>query len=599
MVWMPLAFTTVHAQKADTRDSTRLEKTKGFKLFMGAITRSDDPPVFNLKSESPYLPYAGKIIRRITVKRVGFESTVIDTTQQFQSFIANVANKLHTDTREFVIRNNLFIRVGTPLNPYRVADNERVLRNLNFVMDARILIKRISRNSDSVDLVVMTRDVFTLWGSFEPVSTSQYKFSIQEANAGGMGQRVQVTGLYDGDRNTHFGFEASYQKTNILGSFVDGSIGYSRINTGISVGNENEAGYFFRLSRLLFHPFVRWAGGLELSSYHSTNVFRKPDSLFAQYTYSIYDQWIGYSFGHVNPLTSVWKENRNRRFVAVRAFQQDFSELANVQLTKSDRFAYRSRMTVLGELTFFRQDFYKTQYVAGFGRTEDIPHGYRASITAGWETELGNKRAYLGTEWYYTKVHASGTILTYNIKVAAFLQGSATEDGLLFVNARRFSKIYSIGKKKFRHQMEGGYAWLFNQKVKRGIDINEFNGITGFRADSLVGTQRLTLAEEAVMYTPWKLLGFRLAPLMRIELAMINQTSPLLKRENFFAGISMGFKARNENLIFDTVEARLYIYPNTVESISNVGFSITTQIRVKFPTHLISPPSTVFNPKIL
>ena len=190
----------------------------------------------------------------------------------------------------------------------------------------------------------------------------------------------------------------------------------------------------------------------------------------------------------------------------------------------------------------------------------------------------------------------SGTILTYNVKLASYIQGAASEDGLISLHFRRFSQVYLVGHKKFRHQLEAGYAWLFNQEVKRGISINNLNGIIGFSPDSLVGTQRLTLGEEAVMYTPWRVLGFRLAPLARIDLAMINQTSPLLKKENFFAGVSLGMKARNENLIFDTIEARFYYYPNTVESISHFGFTVSTHIRIKYPTNLVSPPTTVFNP---
>ncbi len=596
ILWSPVA-----AQKPDAKDSSWLQinGNKGMKWLMGTVTRDPgNAPVLHIKSEAPYLPYEGKIIRKIIIRRIGFESTVLDTTQQFQTFIARMANKLHADTREFVIRDNLFIREGIPLNPYRVADNERILRNLNFVMDARILVKRISKNADSVDLVVITRDVFTLYGSFQPLSTSAHKLSMEEANAGGMGQRVRIAALYDADRNSNFGYEALYQKFNVLGSFVDASVGYSRINTGISIGNENEAGYFFRLSRMLFHPFVRWAGGLGISDYNSTNVYTKPDSIFVPYRYTVQDYWVGYSFGHANP-NKVWKENRNRRFVAVRAFEQHFSGLPDFELSEPDRFAYRSRESFLAELTFFRQDFYKTQYVAGFGRTEDIPYGYRASFTTGWETELGNRRTYLGSQVYYTAIQNSGTILTYQVKLAAYIQGAATEDGLLSLHFRRFSQVYPLGKKMIRHQIETGYSWLFNQRVKRGMDINDINGITGFMPISLVGTHRLTLAEEVVMYTPWRLFGFRIAPVMRIDLAMINQVSPLLRKENFFAGISMGVKARNENLIFNTIEARVYFYPNTVESISHVGFNLTTHIRLKYPTNLVSPPATVFSPNPL
>ena len=560
------------------------------------ITRDpvDDPPAFNVKSEDAYRPYAGKIIRKILIRRIGFESTVLDTTRSFQTFVSKAANALHADTKEFVIRDNLFIREGKPLNPYRVADNERTLRSLSFILDSRILVKPISKKSDSVDLIVITRDVFSLGGSFEPQFPSKYKAIVQDINAGGMGQRIQLAGLYDINRRPRIGYEWLYQKTNVMGSFVDASLGYTVINTGSSFGNENENAFYFRLNRPLFHPFARWAGGLELSNNVSKNVYNKPDTIFASYRYTIQDYWMGYSFGQKKLPTDL-KENRNRKFVALRGFQQYFVNPPSVELREPDRYVYRTRVSVLAQLTFFRQDFYKTQYVVGFGRTEDIPYGYRISFTTGWEKELGNMRSYLGSEMYYNKIQPSGTILTYNVKLASYWRGRRAEDGLFSVNFKRFSQLHQIGRMKVRHQIETGYAWLFNQKIKRGIDIRDVNGIVGFSPDSLVGTQRITLSEEAVVFTPWKMLGFRLAPIGRIDLAMINQKSPLLRKENFFTGISVGLRARNENLIFDTIEARIFFYPKTVERVQHFGFNVSTNFFIKYPTNLINKPATVFN----
>ena len=252
-------------------------------------------------------------------------------------------------------------------------------------------------------------------------------------------------------------------------------------------------------------------------------------------------------------------------------------------------------MSLLAQLTFFRQDFYKTQYVAGFGRTEDIPYGHRVSFTAGWERESGNTRPYLGSELYYNKILANGSILTYVAKLASYWNSGCSEDGLLSVDFKRFSQVYQMRTMKVRHQIEIGYAWLFNQHIKRGIDIRDLNGIIGFSPDSLVGTQRLTLNEEVVVYTPWKLLGFRLAPISRIDFAMINRKSPLLRKENLYTGISLGIRARNENLIFNTIEARVYYYPKTVERVHHFGFIISTNFAIKYPTNLVNKPATVFN----
>jgi len=585
-------------KKQEKKDTSKwINRNKVAKEFLGFITHDpvDNHPVLNTKSEAPYLPYAGKIVRRIIIRRLGFESTVLDTTQKFQTYVSKTANNLHVNTKEFVIRNNLFIETGKPLNPYRVADNERTLRTLSFILDARILVKRIAKTSDSVDLIVITRDLFSLGGSFEPVFPGRMKLIAQEVNVAGMGQRILVAGLYDIERNPNFGYEAIYEKTNVSGTFINAAVGYSVINTGSSLGNENENAFYLRINRPLYQPFARWAGGIELSNNYSKSVYPRSDSLFVPYRYTIQDYWGGYSFGQ-KEMPSNLKENRNRKFLAIRTYQQNFTDLpANLKLREQDRYTYRSRESILAQLTFFRQDFYKTQYVVGFGRTEDIPYGYRLSLTAGWEKELMNVRPYLGTELYYNKIQDSGTILTYTAKLATYIENRNPADGLLSLDFKRFSKIHVLGSTKIRHQIEVGYAWLFNQHVKRGIDIRDLNGITGFRPDSLVGTQRLLLNEEVIVYLRAKLLGFRMAPLMRIDLAMINRESPLVQKSNFFSGISIGVRARNEHLNFDTIEARIFYYPRTIERVQCFGFSFSTNFYIKYPTNLVTKPSTVFN----
>jgi len=586
-------------QKPDTVSNPKwMEKVnsnKTFKKLLGTITREPeaDPSPFIVKSEDPYLKYEGKIIRTIRIQHIGFDKTVLDTARNLKSFVANAANKLHTNTREFVIRNNLFVREGKPLNPYRVADNERNLRSLDFVMDARIYVKPVSPNSDSVDLLVVTRDVFSLGGSFRPDFPKKYRLRIQDNNFGGFGQRVQFGQIFDINRTPRYSYEGFYMLTNINGSFIDGSVGYTNLNTGVSIGNENERSVYVKLSRTLYQPFTRFAGALELSDNVSINVYRKPDSTFSNYRYTLQDYWLGYSFGY-KKLPQNLKENRNRKFIAMRAFQQHFLNSTHTDLTELDRFAYRDRVSLLTQLTFFRQDFYKTQYVVGFGRTEDIPYGYRVSFTTGWERELGNKRPYAGSELYYNNVLSSGTILTYNVKLASFWKGKRPEDGFLSLNFTRYSKIYRIRRMILRHQFQAGYAAIFNQNVKRGIDIRDLNGVVGFLPDSLVGLQRVTVSQESTLFTPWKMLGFRVAPIARVDLALIKRNSGLLRTRNFFPGFSLGLRARNENLIFNTIEARLFYYPTTVERVGHLRFSITTNFRIKYPTNLVNKPATVF-----
>jgi hypothetical protein len=575
----------------------KIEANKNFKTLLKAISHSPptNPLVLNEKSEESYLKYQGKIIRKIIIKHLGFDKTVLDTARTLKNYISKTANKLHTNTKEYVIRNNLFIKEGKPLNPYRLADNERLLRNINFMLDSRIYVRPISKTSDSVDILVVTRDVFSLGGSFTPSFPTKYQLSIQDVNTGGQGQTVQFGQVFDLKRNPNYGYEGSYGINNINGSFIGASIGYTSLNDGISIGNENESSFYINLTRPLYQPFARFAGGVQISYNRSNNVYLKPDSAFARYTYTIQDNWLGYSFGHKG-LPNDLKENRNRKFIAIRGYNQHFLNSVNTNLTELDRFVYRDITTVLAQLTFFRQDFYKTQYVLGFGRTEDVPYGYRLSFTSGWERELGNQRPYLGSELYYNKVKPSGTILTYDINLASYFQGANSQDAYASFNFSSYSKIYKIGKMIVRNQLAAGYAVIVNQKVKRGLDIRDVNGVLGFLPDSLLGFQRATFSQETTVFTPYKVLGFHIAPIVRIDLALIRRFVPFFQSGNFFSGYSVGIRARNENLIFNTIEARLFYYPSTVELLSHFKLSITTNFLIKYPSNLVNKPATVFPP---
>ena len=148
------------------RDSThrrfdRWRNNNIFQFFRNAITKGrPDSVVFintlaplNTKSESPFKPYEGKIIRHIYIRGYGFEQTFTDTSKRLQYFGTNLLNHMHRKTRDWVIRDALFIKENTAVNAYKLADNERLIRSLNYIQDARILVNFQPDNPDSVDLV--------------------------------------------------------------------------------------------------------------------------------------------------------------------------------------------------------------------------------------------------------------------------------------------------------------------------------------------------------------------------------------------------------------------------------------------------------------
>ena len=204
--------------------------------------------VLNAKSVVPFIEYQGKVIRSVKIKELGFDKIFTDTSKRFNNWGNRVLNKLHYDTYDWVIRDNLFIGIGERINPYKLSDNERYLRSLEFIQDARIIVKPTSKNADSVDLEIITKDLFSITGSLDFSGTNRQKFSVAETNFAGAGQKVQITGLRDLNRNPVFGYNFLYSKNSIAHTFVTGTLGYSRINSD-PYGNDNVESFYLQLSR--------------------------------------------------------------------------------------------------------------------------------------------------------------------------------------------------------------------------------------------------------------------------------------------------------------------------------------------------------------
>lgn len=590
-------FMVTYAQKKDSTNNGVLGKIKSADLKEKAINsivrKPEADTVFNFKSEYAFLPYEGKIIRRITIQPVHFYKIIQDTSKVVRNKLIQVGESLHTDTKEKTIRNNLFIKENQPLNPYRLADNERYLRDLNFIKDSRIYVVQLDEDSDSVDLLVMTRDVFSWGASLDPSSTTAANWLLQEANFLGTGLRFAYTGLYDSDRRPEFGSEYAIRQNSIAGSFIDGTVGYTNINNARSLGNENETAAYLRLDRPLFMPYARWAGGIEWSRNWSSNVFTKPDSLFARYAYSIQDYWGGITFGE-GAFSKARRENRNRKFLSARVLDQHFISSPNIELNSKDNLLYSNRVLALVQFTLFRQDFYKTKYIFGFGRTEDVPYGYSVSLTTGWEKQIGLRRPYLGGE-IQKSFTRNGNIISLDAQLGGYFRNKDTEDLSLKLTTSYFSKLYDLTSYKVRHSVEVGLSKFYRRTIKNPFDINNENGLQGFRADSLAGDSRLRTRVQALVFTNWKLLGFNFAIVPQFDFAFLAERDESILDGKFFQGYSLGLRTRNENLIFNTVEVRGYFFPTTVEAIDHYRINISASLRIKYPTTLVRAPDTIFN----
>jgi hypothetical protein len=550
--------------------------------------RNSPDTVGTLKSENAFLQYEGKIIRKITIEHYGFERNMYDTARRkIVNSMVQLGNRLHTTTHDQVIKHNLFIKEGKKLNPYKVADNERLLRDLDFILDARIIVTPVKGDRDAVDVLVITRDVFSLGGSFSPRSTTRTSFGIYDVNINGQGQQARFNGLVDTERDPKFGYQVLYNKNSIAGSFINGQISYTQIDNGASYGLENENAFYLKFDRPLISPYTRLAGGMEFSRNWSVNVFNKSDTEFRDYDYHVSDFWVGYNIGIKNAVS-----NRNRHFLAVRTFNEHFTKRPQ-QPEEKNSLIYNDRTYFLGEISFFNQNFYKTRYIYGFGRTEDVPYGRQLTLLAGWEKQLGLTRPYVGIELNKTIVRKNGDFHSYIVRAGGFRKDDEFEDITILSSISLFSRPISIRKLVIRQSVSTSYTTILKRAISAPLEINNEFGIRGFSADSLLGTKRLGISTETTVFTPITLLGFHFAPFLSADMAIAASKGKEIFEAPSYFGLGGGIRTRNENLVFGTIELRMFYFPKIIEDVSTFKVTLSSNLRIKYSSGFVNAPAFI------
>ncbi|MGI8951304.1 MAG: hypothetical protein ACR2FN_06930 [Chitinophagaceae bacterium] len=561
---------------------------------MNAVTRTPDTtsqtPFINTKSEDVFLPYEGKGIRHIFINQYGFEKTFTDTAFGSNYFGTKILNYLHRNSREWVIRDNLFIKEKTKLNAYVVADNERFLRSLDFIQDARILVKTIANEPDSIDLLVITKDLFSITFEVSDFETSKQKIKVGDANVLGMGQQLQFTALHDNNRNPAFGYEILYKKTSIGNTFVNATLDYSKIRNNLSDGSLTEHDIYLSLDRPLVSQYSHSAGGLTIGNFRSENDYSIPDTSFYNYSYNLYDAWVGYNLGVKKYLAD--NKKNDRKFVSIRYFNYAFN---NVPFQIKDQFIprFNNRQGVLAQFTFFKQNFYKTNYIYGFGTTEDVPYGYNVALTTGWYKQLYLSRPYIGVDANEYIVTNNGAFFQYFLRSGMFLQNHQAQDVSLLLGTSAFSKLYIFNRLKLRQYFMVSYTRQFNNIALDPLKINNTFGLRNFSSDVVSGDRRISMHSETFFFLNGKIFGFQFAPFAFGDATALTPQNESFSKSNFFYGLGGGIRTRNENLVFGTMELRFIYFPHKLQNVNSVKVEFTADLKFRYNTSYVREPDII------
>jgi hypothetical protein len=525
-------------------------------------------------SELDFYRYAGKKIRRIDIHRLNvFGSNINSTFSTDPNKVDNILNKTHLNTNEFIIRKNLLFSIGDTLSPLIISDNERILRQLPYIDDSRIIVIPVS--DEDVDIIVLTKDVYSLGANYEYISINKGYLSLFEKNILGLGHEFRLDVPYDSNLPNSPGFGIKYNVDNIARSFVNLNLFYYD-----GLGNKT---YGFSLERKLISSTTKYAGGISIKEMFTSvdldNSLPEPEPL----KYNLQDYWLSRSF-------MINKESVTRVILGIRYTNNNVFDRPFIL---PDSYHYLQRYKIfLGSAAISSQKYHKTNLIYSYGHTEDIPSGGLINFTLGKEINEFNNR-------YYTSVILSAGQTIKNvgyfyssIGFSTFFHQDTTEQGLLLFRINFVSNLLHPGKYSMRNFVKVDYAMGFNRNTNEYLSYSRENGFYGFNNDSLGGTRRLSISLESVLFSPADLYGFRFAFFVYTNLGYLFGTTRFRENGEVLSGIGLGIRIRNDNLVFNTLQIRLGFYPN-LPAYSRVNYLLVSGEQLLSPENFDPGPPTL------
>ncbi len=554
-----LAF---HQPRCQEKDSTDLykkikaaaSKRKFTRLLYDAVFVEPKAQAYPLpasggeKMVNPYITHEGKIIRRISITSYDpFGYSVADTVPRAVKPMERFGNKLHISTRHWVIGNKLLFEEGDTVNALSLSESERLLRQSGYLNDARVSVKDIE-GSDSVDVIVVVQDKWPVEIPFGATESSA-EARLKDQNLFGLGQQFeQYVSFKAPNRMDYSGF---YNIANIDNTYISSRLGY--------VSNPNGTDVYLAFDRPFYSPLSRWAGGAY--GVHGQHFYLYRDTVDGEskklnlFNYG-YDLWLGRTF-KLNDKRTFFNQSNNI-ILAGRYYGNYYLKRPEVSFDVQHAFA--NSKAYVGTIGYAVQQYYKDQYIYRFGNNEDVPEGLIAQFLYGVEKkEFHDMKYYTGTDIAYAK-HFGFGYLSGTLSYSLFFAPWMDNDIVTNYRAYYFSDLFRGGRWYFRQFVNGNLVHDLNKQNSQRLILSA-DELFGFEGETLRGSNKLVFQSETVAYAPYKIIGFKFAPVLSMGFGLIGDHEKKLLTSNIYQGYSLGLMIRNENLLNSTFLVSVGMYP--------------------------------------
>lgn len=565
--FLPLNSDSVFYKKLgkSANKSRLLEELLGMALSQ---TSSSSPASGDLTDESKnWTDYQGLIISDIIIKQPPIGEFSFADSSLYPNTMADIIQLFHIYTKPEVIKKNLYIKKGDTINPWAVADNEKYIRDLSFIENARFYPSRVT--NDSIELLLIVQDKLP-YGVFPIIhSAKKQSLKIRNTNFLGYGNEVGINFSHENGQRPEFYLSGLHFKfNNFKKQFLQSNVGYSR--------SSSEEHLDLEIGRNYLAGAYKLAGNVSLS-YNYTHLphwLTPGDDFIETATYFDGNIWAGYQIelekkhrmsdrpAYIFPAVAVYNHYHIDRPFA--------SPDSNLFL--SDQTSFYASLSLLS------QDFVSTEMLLAQGLKQTLPVGLGLTFTGGYLLSEFYKLPYFGIRGIYAKRTNRLGYLLASFKLGSFVHEQSMRQGALVSSVHHLGRVMESGDYGFRIFTGIKYTLGINRETYDSLFLNNSSGITGMSTNKLKGFQRVNVELEAIVYTPWRWIGFYFTPYFIAEAGLIGKPDRSILKNRFISSFGVGIRLRNDFLVFSSIQLRILYYPYTPSGVANWSIDLSDQI---------------------
>jgi len=516
-----------------------------------------------------YEPFRGKRIASITIVRN-------EVFGDSHTRLARWADDIHILTRHWVVKNYLISKVGDRVDPAVIVKEKQLLTSADFIYRTWIDMSLVPGDTTAVDMTVTTRDKWTLGADLDIDPMAHSTVEIYDANILGFGHRLSIGVNFSDNPWQWGGVMAGYTMPNLFGTFIRGEF-----NAGVNFDNEIIRGV---ISKDIILP-TDYAGGV------SYTVARTPTYQICYDTTAVIglntvDGWLGGAL-YVPGL-------RSSLFATAHFYKDTYTVRPDVAPYINPAYYNATRFMMGAGL--FREKFYTTTLIYGYGKIEYLPSGYKAQLVGGYSWEQFSRDYYMGGDISWGAFSPNGSYFTGGVSAGSFLSdgvptgldGAPLPGGV--AGAGRWNRssvsaelgyvtrLFSVMRRSHLRNLSSlGYihGWNRMEGCDEMVGLAKDSGIRGF-SYYVTGRNRLVLNNETVLFTPWSPYGFRIAVFGYSDLGLIGDNDDVFNN-NFFGTVGCGIRIHNDRLIFPAFQIRLGVFFGKPGFVNGNWISIASQ----------------------